>query len=85
MVKGAPYFDLGALEQRAGFEAPGWVHSIVDAGYIPLRVTVSDAAGNKLGGTEVADTSRQVEASRFEVPNGFRKTDASKLLGAEKR
>ena len=84
VTEGAPYFDLHALEQQASFKAPSWVHRVVDEGYIPLRVSVSDASGKSLVSSQVTDTSRKVDASRFEVPVGYRKADASKLPGVPK-
>lgn len=85
VAKGAPYFDLDALEQSANFKAPSWVHRVVDEGYIPLRVNVSDASGKSLASSQVTETSRKVEPSRFEVPVGYRKADASKLPGMPKK
>lgn len=84
VTKGAPYFDLDALEKQASFKAPSWVHRVVDEGYIPLRVNIVDAKGKSLASSQVTDASRKVEASKFEVPVGYKKVDASKLLGAPK-
>lgn len=81
VAKGGPSFDLTALEQQANFKAPGWLHKVVDAGYVPLRVSLTDATGNKLAGTEVVETSTKVDDSRFDVPADFKKTDATKLTG----
>jgi hypothetical protein len=78
VMKGAPYFDLAELERRANFKAPQWVHRIVDAGYVPLKVSFADASGKTLGTSQIADTSRQVEKSKFEIPTGYRKADVSK-------
>ncbi len=79
VMKGAPYFDLAAVERQAGFTAPAWVHRVVEAGYVPLRVTFTDASGKALGSSQITDTSRKVESSKFEIPTGYTKTDASKL------
>ncbi|CAN5908782.1 hypothetical protein BH11MYX4_BH11MYX4_08740 [soil metagenome] len=81
VAKGGPSFDLTALEQQANFKAPGWLHKVVDAGYVPLRVSLTDATGNKLAGTEVVEASTKVDDRRFDVPADFKKTDATKLTG----
>lgn len=80
VAKGAPYFDLAALEEQAGFQAPAWLHSVVDQGYVPLRVSIVDPkGGKKMGGAQVADMSTKVDDSRFDVPKDFKKTDPAKL------
>lgn len=80
VAKGAPYFDLTALEEQAGFKAPAWLHSVVDEGYVPLRVSIVDPkGGTKMAGAQVADMSSKVDDSRFEVPTGYTKTDPGKL------
>jgi hypothetical protein len=81
VAKGGPTFDLTALEQQANFKAPAWLHKVVDAGYVPLRISLTDATGNKLAGTDVVETSSKVDDSRFDVPSDFKKTDATKLTG----
>ena len=84
VVKGAPYFDLEALEDRLSFTAPAWLRQIVDAGYVPLRVSVADDKGTPIGSTKVSEWSQDVDASKFDIPVGYKKVDASKLPGAGK-
>lgn len=85
VMKGAPYFDLQAIEEQANFTAPAWVHRVVDEGYVPLKVTVNDTSGKSLGSSQISDASRKVDESQFEVPKGYQKTDASKLAGEKKK
>ena len=81
VVQAGPYFDLTALEEQAGFQAPAWVHRVVDAGYIPLQVSLSDAQGKQLASTQVTDTSRKVPESKSDVPKGYTKVDRSAIPG----
>lgn len=78
VYKGAPYFDLEALERQGNFTAPPWVHRIVDAGYVPLRVSIADAAGKQLGSSEITDVSRKVDPTKFEIPKGYKRIEPSK-------
>lgn len=80
VMKGGPYFDLAALEAQAGFTAPAWTHSIVDAGYVPLRVTIGDPSGKTWASSEIADASRQVDASKFDIPVGYKKIEPAKII-----
>lgn len=82
VAKGAPMFDLDVLEQQANFTAPGWVHTIVDEGYIPLRVSIADARGTPMMATEVTDASRKVDDAKFAVPSEYKKIEATKLRPA---
>lgn len=84
VTKGAPYFDLDALEQQGGFRAPNWIHTVIDAGYVPLRVSIVDAKGARLAGARVTDMSTNVEDRQFEVPPGFTKTTPAKAGAPEK-
>lgn len=78
VTKGAPYFDLEALEQQGGFRAPAWIHTVVDAGYVPLRVSIVDKKGASMAGARITDMSTNVDEAQFEVPPGFTKTSPSK-------
>jgi hypothetical protein len=84
VMKGGPYFDLGALEAQGGFKAPAWAHSIVDAGYIPLRVTIGDPSGTTWGTSEITDASRKVDPSQFEIPVGYTKADLGRITEKKK-
>jgi hypothetical protein len=84
VVKRGPYFNLAALEEQAAFTAPAWVHEVVDAGYIPLKISVSDAAGKSLAATQLKETKGEVERSKFEVPTGYTKVNPPAIPGVKR-
>ncbi len=85
VMKGAPYFDLDALEAQAGFTAPGWAHSIVDAGYVPLRVRIGDPSGKSWATSEISEASRQVDTSKFDIPTGYKKVEPPNVTAPKKK
>jgi hypothetical protein len=85
VVHGPAWFDPTALEQFANIELPAWAEHVIRAGYFPLQVTVTDAAGKKSTAFETTRWSEgKVEEGDLEVPEGFEKVDRKDLQKLQK-